>query len=82
MLGSIGAHVSIEGDALVFDGVKRLHGGTVDAHNDHRIAMMAAIAATCADSPVLIRGAQCTAKSYPGFFDDLAALGGIVELEA
>ena len=82
VLGSIGAHVSIEGDALVFDGVERLHGGTVDAHNDHRIAMMAAIAATCADSPVLIRGAQCTAKSYPGFFDDLAALGGIVELEA
>lgn len=82
VLGSIGAHVSIEDDALVFEGVERLHGGTVDAHNDHRIAMMAAIAATRADSPVLIRGAQCTAKSYPGFFDDLAALGGIVELEA
>ncbi|MDO5107032.1 MAG: 3-phosphoshikimate 1-carboxyvinyltransferase [Coriobacteriaceae bacterium] len=82
VLGSLGAHISIEDDALIFEGVDHLHGGTVDAHNDHRIAMMAAIAATCADSPVLIRGAQCTAKSYPGFFDDLAALGGIVELEA
>ena len=82
VLGSLGAHVSIEDDALIFEGVGGLHGGTVDAHNDHRIAMMAAIAATCADSPVLIHGAQCTAKSYPGFFDDLAALGGIVELEA
>ena len=68
-------------DALVFDGVERFTGGEVDAANDHRIAMMAAIAATCADSPVIIHGAECVAKSYPRFFDDYAVLGGSVILE-
>jgi 3-phosphoshikimate 1-carboxyvinyltransferase len=43
--------------------------------------MMAAIAATCADAPVIIHGAECVAKSYPRFFDDYAELGGSVILE-
>lgn len=42
----------------------------VDACNDHRIAMAAAILSTVADGPVLIHGASCVAKSYPSFFDE------------
>ena len=78
-LNRIGAHVDVIDDALVFEGVGQLHGGEIDAAADHRIAMMAAIAATRADGPVLIHGAQCTAKSYPGFFEDFVALGGRME---
>ncbi len=78
-LNRIGAHVDVIDDALVFEGVGQLHGGEIDAAADHRIAMMAAIAATRADGPVLIHGAQCTAKSYPDFFEDFAALGGRME---
>ncbi len=53
--------------------------GTVDSYNDHRIAMTAAIAATVADGPVMIKNAQCVQKSYPGFWDDYRTLGGNYE---
>ena len=77
-LAALGAHVGVEGDDIVLDGVSELAGGTVDTANDHRIAMMAAIAATRATGPVTILGAECTEKSYPSFFDDYRALGGVV----
>ena len=55
------------------------HGGTVDAKNDHRIAMAAAIAATIAESPVTIIGAECVRKSYPDFWSEFQKLGGKYE---
>ena len=58
-------------------GRERLAGGvTVSGHNDHRIAMMAAIAATRCQGPVTITGAECVNKSYPRFWADYEALGG------
>jgi 3-phosphoshikimate 1-carboxyvinyltransferase len=63
-------------DSLTIHGVETLHGGTVDSHNDHRIAMMAAIAATAATGPVTITDAGSVAKSYPNFWEDYEALGG------
>ena len=54
-------------------------GGTVDAMNDHRIAMAAAIAATCCTEPVTILGAECVQKSYPKFWEEYARLGGNYE---
>ncbi|MDJ1121390.1 3-phosphoshikimate 1-carboxyvinyltransferase [Olsenella sp. YH-ols2217] len=78
-LGALGACVREEGDDLQFSGVEGLAGGVVDACNDHRIAMMAAVAATRCSCPVTIRGAECVSKSYPGFWDDYRALGGVVE---
>ena len=56
-----------------------LQGGTVDACNDHRIAMSAAIAATACSSPVTILGAQCVRKSYPDFWREYSRLGGNYE---
>lgn len=52
---------------------------TIDAANDHRIAMAAAIAATIADGPVTILGADCVAKSYPAFWQEYKRLGGKYE---
>ena len=51
----------------------------VDSFNDHRIAMSAAIAATCASGPVTIKNAQCVKKSYPMFWDEYKKLGGQYE---
>ena len=51
-------------------------GGTVDACNDHRIAMSTAIAATVSTAPVTILGAQCVNKSYPKFWEEYSRLGG------
>ena len=54
-------------------------GGTVDACNDHRIAMSAAIAATVSHNPITILGADCVAKSYPSFWKEYRRLGGNYE---
>ena len=56
-----------------------LIGGTVDAMNDHRIAMAAAIAATVCQQDVTILGAECVKKSYPRFWEEYARLGGNYE---
>ena len=45
---------------------------------DHRMAMAAAILASAKNIKITISDAECTAKSYPAFFDDFNALGGIV----
>ena len=80
-LNAMGGDVTVVDDGLVINGSGSLAGGEVDAANDHRIAMMSAVAATRATSPVAIVGAECVDKSYPAFFEDFSALGGEVRTE-
>lgn len=68
-LSAIGAGVEITADGLLIRG-SRLTGGTVDSRNDHRIAMMAAIAACACTRPIVLRGAEAVKKSYPRFWED------------
>lgn len=42
----------------------------VDSRGDHRIAMAAAVLSTAIDTPMLVHGAGCVAKSYPGFWNE------------
>ena len=81
-LNALGARVTEHPDSLTIYGRDRLAGGTVDCCNDHRIAMMAAIAATCCREPVTLLGAECVAKSYPDFWDVYRMLGGIIHEHA
>lgn len=78
-LNLLGADVEQGADFLRLRGVERLHGGAVSGCNDHRIAMMLAMAATAADGTVWLDGAECVSKSYPNFWEDYVALGGQVE---
>jgi len=55
-------------------------GRPVDTCGDHRIAMAAAVMACYADHPVTIEGAECVAKSYPGFWDDFGAFSSVISL--
>ena len=77
-LTALGASVEEHPDSLTIRGVPWLAGGTADCCNDHRIAMMAAIAATRCQAPVTLLGAECVAKSYPAFWEDYRSLGGII----
>lgn len=78
MLESLGVRTEeTENTLTVYPGI--IHGGTVNAMNDHRIAMSAAIAATVADGPVTIIGAHCVNKSYPSFWEEYRKLGGTYE---
>jgi len=74
---TLGAVIRIYGNRMEILGTK-LKGGTIDSHNDHRIAMAGALAAINAEGDVTIQNPQCVAKSYPDFFDDFTAIGGIV----
>jgi len=76
-IAGMGGDATVEGDDLLVRGTGTLPGGVVDAANDHRIAMMAAVCAAHAQGPTTIRGAECVAKSYPTFFEDFRSLGGV-----
>lgn len=75
-LNALGAKAQVGEDTLTLEGLDHLEGGTVDGCNDHRIAMMAAVAAVACKEPVTILGAECVKKSYPRFWEDYTALGG------
>ena len=78
MISALGGKASATEDTLtVFPA--NLKGGVVSSHNDHRIAMATAIAATVCTAPVTILGAECVTKSYPKFWDDYHLLGGQYE---
>ena len=55
--------------------------GRIDPRGDHRMAMAAAILGA-AGAPVEIVNAECVAKSYPAFFDDLESLGVSIQVVA
>ena len=78
MIIALGGTAESDAETLTVRGTG-LHGGTVDARNDHRIAMSAAIAATACREDVIILGAQCVEKSYPRFFEEYRKLGGRYE---
>jgi 3-phosphoshikimate 1-carboxyvinyltransferase len=79
-LGAIGIAVDERPDGFRVAGGQRPGSGSVDAHGDHRIAMTAAVAATLGTGPVDIAGFTAVGTSYPSFLEDLAALGGHVEV--
>lgn len=76
-LNALGADVEEGADFLEIRGRDGLAGAAaVDCCNDHRIAMMAAVAATRCKEPVTLLGAECVSKSYPDFWDHYRMLGG------
>lgn len=80
VLNALGADVTEGEDFLLIHGKEALTGGvTVDSFNDHRIAMMTAIAATRCESPVTLTGAEAVNKSYPSFWEEYARLGGDIK---
>ena len=71
--GKMGITIDVDGDIMRITGGP-LNAATIDSHNDHRIAMAAAISAQTANGVVAIDGAECVAKSYPEFFEDLKSI--------
>ncbi len=77
VLNALGAEVEEGEDFLTIRGKEVLKGGVaVDSFNDHRIAMMTAIAATRCEKSVTLTGAESVSKSYPNFWEEYARLGG------
>lgn len=76
-LNKLGIRTEEREDALIIHGGE-ICGGEADSFGDHRIAMASAISALRSGRGVTINGAECVAKSYPAFFEDLKTLGGSV----
>lgn len=75
----MGSDISVQDDSLVIHGGQPLRGATVQAHDDHRIAMAVTVAALSADGPVWLEGAEAVGKSYPDFFMDMRKLGATIK---
>ncbi|HEX6673896.1 MAG TPA: 3-phosphoshikimate 1-carboxyvinyltransferase [Actinomycetes bacterium] len=73
-LAKLGVGVEERPDGLVVTGGRAAGPARLATHGDHRLAM--AFASVAARVPgVAIEDPGCVAKTYPGFWDDLAAAG-------
>ena len=52
----------------------------IDSSGDHRMVMALSILGMAGNGAVEISNAECVAKSYPEFFDDLDTLGAQIQL--
>lgn len=73
--GKLGIEVDIDTENIMKIRGGQIHAAQVSSHDDHRIAMSLAVSALrCSGGEVVIKDAECVAKSYPSFFEELERL--------
>jgi len=75
-LRGLGAEIEATADGFAVTGSGGLRGGVIEAHGDHRLAMLGAIAGLASREGAEVVGMEAAAVSYPGFAEDLARLTG------
>jgi 3-phosphoshikimate 1-carboxyvinyltransferase len=75
-LRGLGADIEATEDGFAVTGTGGLRGGTLEAHGDHRLAMLGAVAGLASREGVEVRGMEAAAVSYPEFVDDIRTLVG------
>lgn len=75
----LGVLVEVESDRMVIHG-GAAHGGEVSSAGDHRIAMAFGVLGSSVGD-VIVEGAECVSKTYPGFWSTLQSLGVKVVLD-
>jgi 3-phosphoshikimate 1-carboxyvinyltransferase len=73
-LRGLGAVIEALPDGFAVTGTGRLRGGRIDAHGDHRLALLGAVAGLASEEGVEVIGMEAADVSYPGFVGDLAGL--------
>ena len=74
-LNAMGANVVPTEDGMIITGPTPLQGADLETFGDHRIGMMAAIAALLvSEGNVMLDRAEAINTSYPSFFEDLETL--------
>ena len=74
VIENLGGRVKELEEGLVIEGTGTLKGGNVTSFNDHRIAMMAAVASLICEDKVKIEGSEAVNKSYPDFYKHMEML--------
>jgi 3-phosphoshikimate 1-carboxyvinyltransferase len=75
-LRGLGAEIEATEDGFAVRGAGGLRGGVIEAHGDHRLAMLGAVAGLASREGVEVRGMEAAAISYPEFVKDLMSLVG------
>jgi 3-phosphoshikimate 1-carboxyvinyltransferase len=75
VLTAFGVRVDEREDGFTVHGAGGIAGGEIDAHGDHRLAMLGAVAGLASEAGVTVRGFEAAAVSYPGFARDLGRIG-------
>ncbi|WP_339250002.1 3-phosphoshikimate 1-carboxyvinyltransferase [Sporosarcina sp. FSL W8-0480] len=73
-LTKLGAQIESTEDGMIITGPTPLKGANLKSYGDHRLGMMAAIAALITEGSVQIENPSCIAISYPNFFEQLSDL--------
>jgi 3-phosphoshikimate 1-carboxyvinyltransferase len=73
-LRGLGADIEALEDGFVVRGADGLRGGRIEAHGDHRLALLGAVAGLASREGVEVAGMEVAAVSYPGFADDVGRL--------
>lgn len=74
-LNAMGADITPTNDGMIIKGKTPLHGAKINTFGDHRIGMMASIAALLvSEGDVELERAEAINTSYPSFFSDLEVL--------
>ena len=74
-LRALGARIEMRPDGFAVEGPTVLHGGLVDSHGDHRLAMALAVAGLIAQEGVVIKSTDCISDSFPGFAEVMQKIG-------
>jgi 3-phosphoshikimate 1-carboxyvinyltransferase len=77
-LQALGARIEPLPDGFVVEGPTPLHGGVVQSHGDHRLAMALAVAGLVAQGEVVIEDVDCISDSFPDFVELMRSLGAEV----
>ncbi|RNF40497.1 3-phosphoshikimate 1-carboxyvinyltransferase [Planococcus salinus] len=73
-LSKMGADIEATEDGMIINGPTPLNGAEMNSYGDHRLGMMAAVAALKAGGQVEIHDPDCISVSYPDFVGQLNSL--------
>jgi 3-phosphoshikimate 1-carboxyvinyltransferase len=73
-LRGLGAEIEALPDGFAVRGTGGLRGGVLDAHGDHRLALLGAVAGLASDTGVEVVGMEAAEVSYPRFAEHVAEL--------
>ena len=74
------AGINAEGtsDGMIISGNQKINGGSFQSYDDHRLAMSLGIAGLISEQPITISDPDVASISYPGFWETVKELGGLV----
>ena len=81
-LNAVGGQVDVDRDTLTIRGIDELLGGRLSSHNDHRVLMSLAIAATRASGRTELTYPNAYRISYPDFLEQMNGIGNEMSVEA